>query len=40
VQSFVGDRYGTVLLAAKPQDDRAAARLRERAAGLRLPGDS
>ena len=40
VQSFVGDRYGIVLVAAKPQADGAAARLRERAAGLRLPGDS
>jgi LDH2 family malate/lactate/ureidoglycolate dehydrogenase len=40
VQSFVGDRYGIVLLAAKPHDDGVAARLRARAAGLRLPGDS
>ncbi len=40
VQSFVGDRHGIVLLAARPGHEDVAARLRERAAGLRLPGDS
>ena len=40
VQSFVGPERGIVLLAAKPEFDHFAAELRERAAGLRLPGDS
>jgi LDH2 family malate/lactate/ureidoglycolate dehydrogenase len=39
VTSFVGDRHGIVLLAARPQHE-FAARLRERAGGLRLPGDA
>jgi L-2-hydroxycarboxylate dehydrogenase (NAD+) len=39
VESFVGERFGAVLLAAKPEFDHFAAGLRERAAGLRLPGD-
>ena len=39
VTSFVGDRHGIVLLAARPEHGFAAA-LRERASGLRLPGDS
>ena len=40
VESFVGDRYGAVLLAAKPRFDGFAGRLRTRAGGLRLPGDA
>ncbi len=40
VQSFVGDRHGIVLLAAQPEHGDVASRLRERAGGLRLPGDS
>jgi LDH2 family malate/lactate/ureidoglycolate dehydrogenase len=40
VESFVGETSGIVLLAAKPEFDCFAATLRERAAGLRLPGDS
>ena len=40
VESFVGERTGIVLLAAKPEFDGFAASLRERAAGLRLPGDA
>lgn len=40
VTSLVGDRHGTVLLAARPEFDGAAALLRGRAAGLRLPGDA
>ena len=40
VESFVGETNGIVLLAAKPEFDGFAATLRERAAGLRLPGDS
>lgn len=40
VGSFVGDRHGIVLLAARPEHADVAARLRERAAGLRLPGDA
>jgi L-2-hydroxycarboxylate dehydrogenase (NAD+) len=39
VDSFVGERFGAVLLAAKPEFDHFAAGLRRRAAGLRLPGD-
>lgn len=40
VESFVGESYGAVLLVAKPEFDHYAASLRERAGGLRLPGDS
>ena len=40
VESFVGETSGIVLLAAKPEFDWFAATLRERAAGLRLPGDA
>ncbi|MEO5576369.1 MAG: Ldh family oxidoreductase [Gaiellaceae bacterium] len=40
VESFVGETYGIVLVAAKPEFDWFAATLRERAAGLRLPGDA
>jgi LDH2 family malate/lactate/ureidoglycolate dehydrogenase len=40
VESFVGARNGIVLVAAKPDFDSFAATLRERAAGLRLPGDA
>jgi LDH2 family malate/lactate/ureidoglycolate dehydrogenase len=40
VESFVGARHGVLLLAAKPEFEHFAAELRERAAGLRLPGDS
>ena len=40
VESFVGARNGIVLVAAKPEFDSFAATLRERAAGLRLPGDA
>jgi LDH2 family malate/lactate/ureidoglycolate dehydrogenase len=40
VESFTGERHGILLLAATPEFDRFAAALRERAAGLRLPGDS
>ena len=39
VESFVGERYGAVLLAARPEFGHFAGTLRERAAGLRLPGD-
>jgi (2R)-3-sulfolactate dehydrogenase (NADP+) len=38
VASFVGEAHGIVLVAARPEFDRYAAGLRERAAGLRLPG--
>jgi (2R)-3-sulfolactate dehydrogenase (NADP+) len=38
IASFVGERHGIVLVAAKPEFDHYAAGLRERAAGLRLPG--
>jgi LDH2 family malate/lactate/ureidoglycolate dehydrogenase len=38
ISSFVGDAHGIVLVAAKPEFDLYAAGLRERAAGLRLPG--
>lgn len=40
VSSFVGDRHGILLLAAKPEFDGFAPELRARAAGLRLPGDA
>ena len=40
VESFVGETYGVVLLVARPEFDHYAAGLRERAAGLRLPGDA
>ena len=40
VESFVGDTHGIVLVAAKPEFDSFAAGLRERAGGLRLPGDA
>lgn len=40
VESLVGERFGAVLLVAQPEDAGFAARLRERAAGLRLPGDA
>ncbi len=40
VESFVGERFGAVLLVAQPEEAGFAARLRERAAGLRLPGDA
>ena len=40
VSSFAGERHGVVLLAARPEHAGVAARLRERAGGLRLPGDS
>ena len=40
ISSFVGDEHGIVLVAAKPEFDGFAPDLRERAAGLRLPGDS
>jgi len=39
VESFVGEEYGALLLAAQPESDHFAAALRERAPGLRLPGD-
>ena len=40
VESFVGETNGIVLVAARPEFDGFAAALRERAAGLRLPGDA
>ena len=40
VTSLVGERHGIVLLAVEPEFDGFAASLRERAAGLRLPGDA
>ncbi len=40
IASFVGDARGIVLVAAKPEFSHFAEDLRERAAGLRLPGDS
>ena len=40
VESFVGDRYGAVLIAATPDDAGFAARLRARAGAVRLPGDA
>lgn len=39
VDALGGDGYGAVLLAARPEADPVPA-LRERAAGVRLPGDS
>ena len=38
VDSLVGDGYGAVLVVARPEADPVPA-LRERAAGVRLPGD-
>jgi (2R)-3-sulfolactate dehydrogenase (NADP+) len=38
ISAFVGSAHGIVLVAAKPEFDGYAAALRERAAGLRLPG--
>lgn len=40
VTSFLGERHGILLVAAKPAFDGFAAHFRARAAGLRLPGDS
>ena len=40
VTSFVGERHGILLVAAKPEFDGFASALRVRAAGLRLPGDA
>jgi LDH2 family malate/lactate/ureidoglycolate dehydrogenase len=40
VESFVGTDHGAVLVVARPADDEFVAALRERAGGLRLPGDS
>jgi len=40
VESFVGEEHGAVLVAARPELEGVAAALRERADGLRLPGDS
>jgi LDH2 family malate/lactate/ureidoglycolate dehydrogenase len=40
VESFAGEEYGAFLLVGQPEFDHFAANLRERAAGLRLPGDS
>jgi LDH2 family malate/lactate/ureidoglycolate dehydrogenase len=39
VDALAGDGYGAVLVVARPEADPVPA-LRERAAGLRLPGDS
>jgi LDH2 family malate/lactate/ureidoglycolate dehydrogenase len=39
VDALVGDGYGAVLVVARPEADPVPA-LRERAAGLRLPGDA
>ena len=38
VQALAGDAYGAVLLVARPEFDPVPA-FRERAAGVRLPGD-
>jgi hypothetical protein len=38
VDAFVGEGYGAVLVVARPSADPVPA-LRERAAGVRLPGD-
>ena len=40
VTSLVGGRHGIVLLAARPEHAGFADALRERAGGLRLPGDA
>jgi L-2-hydroxycarboxylate dehydrogenase (NAD+) len=40
VESFIGDGYGAVLVVTRPAYDEFAARLRSRAGGKRLPGDS
>ena len=40
VESFVGDPHGIFLLAARPGFEGAAATLRSRAGGRRLPGDA
>lgn len=40
VTSLLGERHGIVLLAARPEFDGFPATMRERAAGLRLPGDA
>jgi len=40
VEAFVGEEHGAVLVVARPEFDGFAASVRERAAGLRLPGDS
>lgn len=40
VTSFLGERHGIVLVAAKPEFDGFAAAFRGRAAGVRLPGDA
>ena len=40
ISSFVGDEHGIVLVAAKPEFTHFAQDLRERAMGLRLPGDA
>jgi (2R)-3-sulfolactate dehydrogenase (NADP+) len=39
VESFLGQTFGAVLVAAKPEFEHFARDLRERATGLRLPGD-
>jgi LDH2 family malate/lactate/ureidoglycolate dehydrogenase len=39
VESFVGEEYGALLVAGQPAFPHVAASLRERAAGVRLPGD-
>jgi len=40
VESFVGERHGIFLLAARPEFDHFVPTLRGRAAGRRLPGDA
>ena len=40
VESFVGERHGVFLLAARPLAGGVADRLRAAAAGLRIPGDA
>jgi LDH2 family malate/lactate/ureidoglycolate dehydrogenase len=39
VESFVGEEYGALLVAGQPDFAHFATALRERAGGLRLPGD-
>jgi acyl dehydratase len=39
VEALAGDGYGAVLVVARPETDPVPA-LRERAGGLRLPGDA